>query len=293
VQIHDPYAVPGAYRKVQLHSHTTESDGRFHPAELLRMYKEAGYACVFLTDHNRVTRCDALDDETFLALPGTEDTVSRLRPLGPHLLRLFVGASLRGDDAQRYIEATEAEGGLCGLCHPTWTGNLWTGSWPVQAVTALRGYHLLEISNPHSRTADDVARWHAALGRPRASPVWGVAVDDCHGRAQFNRAWVAVKVPRIAADDLRRALRAGAFYASTGPAADFAVRGAAITARFDARMAVRFVDLAGRIRLAGEGSEASYTVAGDERYVRVEAASGRFAVWSQPFAVEADRSASA
>lgn len=289
VQIRDPYAVPGDYRKVQLHCHTTESDGRFRPAELLQMYKAAGYAFVFITDHNRVTRCDALDDETFLALPGTEDTVSRLRPLGPHLLRLFVGESLRGDDAQRYIDRTGTAGGLCGLCHPSWTGNLWSGAWPIDAITTLRGYHLVEIRNPHSRSADDVARWQAALRRPHAAPVWGVAVDDCHGRAQFNRAWIVARVPRIAAEDLRRALRAGAFYASTGPRADFAVEGATIMARFEEPMAIRFIDVAGRVRTAVEGADGGYTVQGDEQYIRVEAGSGRYVVWSQPFVIEADR----
>jgi len=288
VQTRDPYAVPGDYRKVQLHCHTTESDGRFRPAELLRMYKKAGYTFVFITDHNRVTRCDALDDETFLALPGTEDTVSALRPLGPHLLRLFVGESLRGRDAQGYIDRTETAGGLCGLCHPSWTGNLWTGAWPIDAVAALRGYHLVEICNPHSRPADDVVRWQAALRRPRAAPAWGVAVDDCHGRAQFNRAWIVARVPRMTADDLRRALRAGAFYASTGPAAAFAVRGTTITARFEEPMAMRFIDAQGRVRMAVEGADGGYPVRGDEQYIRVEAARGRYAVWSQPFAIKED-----
>ncbi len=128
MRVDDPYAVPGAYRKVQLHCHTTASDGSFRPSELLRMYKDAGYAFVFLTDHNRVTRCDVHDDDTFLALPGTEDTASRLRPLGPHLLRLFVTTSLPGGDPQVLIDRTAAAGGLCGLCHPSWSGNLWTES---------------------------------------------------------------------------------------------------------------------------------------------------------------------
>ena len=291
VLLHDPYAGPGDYRKVQLHCHTAESDGRFHPAELLRMYKDAGYAFVFITDHNRVTRCDALDDESFLALPGTEDTVSKMRPLGPHLLRLFVEDSLRGAGAQTYIDRTEAAGGLCGLCHPSWTGNLWSGSWPAAAVTGLRGYHLVEICNPHSRSADDVARWQIALRRPDLAPVWGIAVDDCHGRAQFNRAWIAAKVRKTAADDLRRALRSGAFYASTGPAADFGAHGTTVSARFDAPMTMRFIDAHGQVRLAAEGADGAYAVRGDEQFIRVEAGRGRYAVWSQPFIVSADPAA--
>ena len=287
VRIDDPYAVPGPYRKVQLHCHTTASDGSFRPAELLRMYKAAGYAFVFLTDHNRVTRCDVHDDETFLALPGTEDTVSYLRPLGPHLLRLFVAGSLRGGGAQGYIDQTAAAGGLCGLCHPSWTGNLWTGAWPPDAVRSLRGFHFVEIRNPHTRPDADVARWEMALRRGMP-PVWGVAVDDCHRRAQFNRGWIAARVPHVAAGDLHDALRRGAFYASTGPAGEFGVSGTAITARFEEPMAVRFIDAQGRVRLAVEGAEAEYPVRGDEHFIRIDAARGDYRIWSQPFVIRAE-----
>lgn len=290
LRIHDPYAVAGEYRRAQLHCHSTESDGTFRPEELLRMYKTAGYAFVFLTDHNRVTRCDALDDETFIALPGSEDTVSKVRPLGPHLLRLLVKTSARGDDAQRVIEETAAAGGMCGLCHPSWTGNLWTGSWPERTVAVLRGYHFIEISNPHSRSSDDIARWEAALRRPEG-PVWGVAVDDCHTRAQFNRGWIAVRVPRISADDLKRALQGGAFYASTGPAAEFGADGTTITARFEEPVSMRFIDARSRLRLAVEGTDGGYAIRGDEQYIRVEASRGRYAVWSQPFVIDEDRGA--
>ena len=284
MHIDDPYAVPGPYRKVQLHCHTTASDGSFSPAELLRMYKDAGYAFVFITDHNRVTRCDIHDDETFLALPGTEDTVSRLRPLGPHLLRLFVAGPLRGGGVQGFIDQTAAADGLCGLCHPSWTGNLWTGAWPRSAVQSLRGYHFVEIRNPHSRQEADVLRWEAALRR-RVPPVWGVAVDDCHRRAQFNRGWIAARVPRVSAGDLRDALRRGAFYASTGPSAEFDVTGTVITARFEEPLATRFVDAQGRVRQARQGTVAEYDVHGDEQFVRVEAVRGGYRIWSQPFLI--------
>ncbi|HEY6102654.1 MAG TPA: CehA/McbA family metallohydrolase [bacterium] len=290
LRIHDPYAVAGEYRRAQLHCHTTESDGTFRPEELLRMYKAAGYAFVFITDHNRVTRCDSLDDETFLALPGSEDTVSKMRPLGPHLLRMFATAPARGADPQRVIDETVAAGGICGLCHPSWTGNLWTGAWPERAVAALRGYHFIEIRNPHSRPQDDTARWEAALRRSTA-PVWGVAVDDCHTRAQFNRGWITIRVPRISATDLKRALQGGAFYASTGPAAEFGVEGTTITARFEEPLSMRFIDARSQVRMAVEGTDGGYAVHGDEQYIRVEASRGRYAVWSQPFVIDGDRSA--
>jgi len=43
---------------VDLHTHTTFSDGNMTPAELVRRYEAAGYAGVALTDHADMTNCD-------------------------------------------------------------------------------------------------------------------------------------------------------------------------------------------------------------------------------------------
>lgn len=285
VPIHDPYAVPGDYRKVQLHCHTTESDGRFRPRELLRMYKEAGYSFVFITDHNRVTCCEDLNDGTFLALPGTEDTVSYLLPpLGPHLARLFVDQPSRRGSAQDRINRTIAEGRLASLCHPSWTGNLWTGTWSPQAVTELRGYNFLEIVNPHSDIVKDLARWDAALRQHGPdSPVWAVAVDDCHRRDQFNRAWVMARVANLSARALRASLAAGAFYPSTGPEGRFWADGGVISAEFKEVLEARILDSTGRARATERSTTLSYSVQGNEGYLRVEGVSPRGRIWSQPF----------
>lgn len=289
--IRNPYAVPGEYRKAQLHCHTTESDGCFAPADLLRRYKEAGYSFVAITDHNRVTRCVELDDATFLAVPGTEDTASRLRPLGPHMVRLFVHASLPPGGAQEAIDRTSQDGGVTVLCHPSWTGNLWTGSWSKIAVARLRGYHLIEIWNPHSNSGRDVARWEAALARSGAgggfrSAPWAVAVDDCHHAHQFDRGWIMARVPEISLAALKFALTAGAFYASTGPEATFGVRGERIEAEFSEVLAARIIDDRGDAHTADRGRGVSHLLRGGERYVRIEAHADGGAVWSQPFWVD-------
>jgi hypothetical protein len=198
---------------------------------------------------------------------------------------LFVARSLRGG-AQDTIDRTVSADGLCGLCHPSWTGNLWTGAWPPGAVRSLQGYHFVEIRNPHTRPEADILRWEAALRRG-VPPVWGVAVDDCHRRSQFNRGWIAARVPHVNAGDLRDALRRGSFYASTGPAAEFGVTGIEITARFEEPMSARFVDEHGRVRLAVQGTVAEYAVRGDEQFVRVEAVRGGYRIWSQPFLTRA------
>jgi hypothetical protein len=249
------------------------------------MYRDAGYSFVCITDHNHVTLCNDLNDHRFQTIPGTEDTVSRFLPvLGPHMGRLFVDAPLREGSPQERIDRTLADGGIVSLCHPSWNGNLWTGAWKQQTLVALGGFHLLEVWNPHSRSGEDTRLWGAVWrARGPAAPVWGVAVDDCHSHKQFNRGWISVKVPEISAAALRRALRDGAFYASTGVVGDFSAVGQIITVQLEDRGHIRFVDSRGIVQSEVDGTESRYAVRGDEQFVRVEVSSPAGMAWSQPF----------
>ena len=289
-RIADPYAVPGRYRKAQLHCHTTNSDGAHAPRGLLERYRAAGYTFVVFTDHERVTVCEDLNDGTFLALPGVETAVGRpFWPLGPHLGRLGAPGPLRVRGAQAAIDATVAAGGVVSLHHPAWTGNLWTGTWSVAEMSALRGYHLVEISNHHSANQADVERWTAVLARRGpAAPVGGVAVDDLHRDRDFDTGWVMVKTAAVTPEAFLDALRGLAVVASTGPHAEFGARDGTIFCGTDAKR-IRFLDARGRVRRETPGPEAAYAPEGDEGFVRVECAdaAGR-AAWSQAFWISRD-----
>lgn len=284
-RIADPYAVPGQYRKAQLHCHTTRSDGTDAPRVLLERYRAAGYAFVVFTDHERVTTCDDLNDGAFLAVPGVETAVGRpFRPLGPHLGRIGAPGPLHVRGAQAAIDATISAGGVVSLHHPGWTGNVWTGRWSVAEMVALWGYHLIEISNHHSATRADVERWATVLARRGpAAAVGGVAVDDLHRDRDFNTGWVMVKTSSITTEAFLGALRGRAIVASTGPHAEFGERGGTIVCGTDAD-AIRFLDARGGVRYERPGPEAAYRPDGDEGFVRVECAgaAGRTA-WSQAF----------
>jgi hypothetical protein len=289
--IHNPYARTGVFRRAQLHCHTTESDGRITPRDLLQMYRDAGYSFVCITDHNRVTRCDDFNDTEFLALPGTEDTVTRwISPLGPHMIRLLVDAPLRSGTTQERIDRTRVSGGIVSLCHPSWNGNLWTGSWNPRTIRALRGFHLFEVWNPHSRADEDTRRWVAALqAHGPQEPIWAVAVDDCHHRDQFNRGWIMVKTTDVSVDAFRAAMLAGSFYATTGPVADFTVADRTIGVDLNPAGMIHFIDAAGGVLYRTTGSSAAYALTGNEELVRVEAVVAGARLWSQPFWVTSAR----
>jgi hypothetical protein len=288
VRIKDPYAGPGVFRKAQLHCHTTGSDGALSPADVAARYRAEGYAFVVFTDHNRVTSHADLNDDTFLALPGIEATVPRpFRPMGPHLGRLGAPGDLGARRAQAAIDATVAAGGVVSLHHPGWTGNLWSGRWSLDEMVTLRDYHLVEISNHHSASDAEVRRWATVLARRGpAGNVSGVAVDDLHRSRDLNTGWVLVKTSAVNAHAFLDALRRGAVIASTGPAAEFTVRGAVIACATDAS-GIRFLDAAGQLRREACGPEAEYEPDGGEGFVRVECVSRRGpTAWSQAFWLE-------
>lgn len=58
--------------KANLHCHSVLSDGRKTPQELKKMYKEAGYSILAITDHERPTQHQQLSDADFLLLTGYE-----------------------------------------------------------------------------------------------------------------------------------------------------------------------------------------------------------------------------
>ena len=58
--------------KVNLHTHSTVSDGRLTPEELKELYKSRGYSAIAYTDHRNCVPHIELTDDTFVALTGTE-----------------------------------------------------------------------------------------------------------------------------------------------------------------------------------------------------------------------------
>lgn len=68
------YLLPetGRFFKVNLHSHTTISDGQQTPEEVKRTFQEMGYSAVAFTDHEIMLDHSDLSDDDFIALTGYE-----------------------------------------------------------------------------------------------------------------------------------------------------------------------------------------------------------------------------
>ena len=117
-----PFGAQGNWYRGALHVHTTNSDGRGSPAEVLERYRDAGYHFVVLTDHDKVTRADG--PEGLLVLPGIELGCSTERPrkfwhiVGIGCEREPDGAFTKARDIVKFLRK-HAELVLAG--HPYWS----------------------------------------------------------------------------------------------------------------------------------------------------------------------------
>lgn len=285
VEITDPYAGGGVFRKAQFHMHTANSfdgDKNFPPAVTAQVFKDAGYAFIVFTDHDVITQYSALNDDTFYAGSGYES--SGAGHIGALLLDSHVNQLL---PAAARIAAIEKAGGIAFMNHPDWEIG-----FSAEQLLALHGYQALEIFNAIStktpqQQADNLEKWRQVLNaRGPGEPVWAVAVSDTH-RGSTGGGWEMVKTSAVNEQALRGAIRRGSMYASNGPefATLHAVNGWIVAAAAGAGPHhVKFIDAAGQAVYESDALSAQYHPSGDEGWLRVELSDGAgHTAWSQPF----------
>jgi len=288
----NPFQQDGRWYRANLHTHTTESDGKT-PLDLrIRQYREAGYAILAVTDHNMVVDVAGRSTEDFLLINGIEEGVEGFREGHRfHILCLNVPAGFEFDknlDPNTIFAQVNAVGGVAFLAHPYWS------ACNAQDFMALRGCAGIEVwnssqwGNCHSLAS---VHWDMALDAGVRLPA--IAADDTHsgpeGDWDLCAGYTWLKMPELSAEALMEALRTGSFYSSTGPVIyDFAVEDGLASARFSEARQARLVGWGPRGRrvwdpAGGPISEARVEVNEGWRYVRleVEDACGHTA-WANP-----------
>ena len=235
----------GNWYKGNLHSHTTNSDGHLTPAESVRMFRDHGYSFLAFTDHDRYSdyRND-FDGDDFIIIPGYEASAVLYKDFGlkkrvkVHHVNALLGTSRMVREAREplpehleilpqrvyfkewngaavlrdMVERMRGMGFIAMYNHPVWS------RVSEYEFAGEAGIFALEIFNydteNESGTGFDTTHWDVMLRAGRR--VWAVATDDGHSPDRLGGGWVMVNAHKDA-DDVLRALRAGAFYASCGP----------------------------------------------------------------------------
>jgi hypothetical protein len=285
MQIVNPYPREGVrWLRGNLHAHTNQSDGTLSPEELVAAYDRLGYHFLGVSDHDRITPLDHLQQGTRMVLIHGEEVGG-----GPHTLAVHVHERIEPrTERQDVLRRVAEQGGITVLNHPNW-GTTFC-HWPHSTIESLVGYTGIEIYNAvidlleGSSLATD--RWDRILSS--GVRAWGFAHDDAHHANEIGRAWIQVAAPEPTLEGILEALRAGAFYASTGVTIqDVGVRDGTITIHAPDCQRFRFVTRHGAIRCFADGPRAGYTPTGDEGHVRIECYGyGDALAWTQPFWIE-------
>lgn len=207
------------YVKVALHTHSTASDGKLAPKDVVDFYKIHGYGVVALTDHNKITRIEVKNFDSPLVIQGMEISKGHSTLGEPyHLVVLGIedDGITRIGDLQDLMDFVNRDGGVAILAHPHWSGLVY------QDLISIQGYVAMEIFNYGCEVEVSkgfaFSSWDSLLSS--GYRVWGVAVDDSH-RYVFppidaNGGWTVLLLRELNTDEVLKAIRNGSFYSSTG-----------------------------------------------------------------------------
>lgn len=214
-----------------LHCHTTRSDGRGDPADVIRLHYRNGYDFLALTDHRYYNYTNFAPEVPITIIPGMEydNTFERGKGfrcfhtvcIGPAKedgngydqdQRLESGTAKNQEEYQPYLDEIHANGNLTIYCHPEWS------STPARYFDKLEGNFAMEIWNSGCALSNDndtdAAYWDEILGQGKL--IYGVATDDGHAMAHHCNGWVRVRAENNISAILE-ALKDGKFYSSCGP----------------------------------------------------------------------------
>ncbi len=214
-----------------LHCHTTRSDGKGDPADVIRLHHENGYDFLAITDHRNYNYENYAPEIPITILPGMEfdNTFERSKGfrcfhtvcIGPAKedgngyeqdQRLESGKAKNQEEYQPYLDEIHANGNLTVYCHPEWS------STPARYFENLKGNFAMEIWNSGCVLScdmdKDAAYWDEILGQGKV--IYGVATDDGHGMHQHCNGWVMVRAENNI-NAILAALKDGKFYSSCGP----------------------------------------------------------------------------
>lgn len=280
------------------HGHSTVSDGKDTPEENIRLYEEAGYDYLALSEHDTLLDTTALQHNTSLCLvPAIEVTSC----FGQTLLYLGADREMpkKKWTPRQIMDAVHEAGGLFIYDHPNWKPVVdYTTDDLLDTMSGMVGMEIytgvIERLPGEAKATD---RWDRLLSK--GWRVYGHGTDDQHELVDCFLAWNSVQWPSetpVTWQGLVEACQQGRFYASTGVEIDRVGTDASDTEVIVSSDAdeIRWVIQDGIIARKATGGKDSFLISemadfqtGDRpTYVRAECLGrGNRMAWTQPFFV--------
>lgn len=284
--------------KGNLHTHTTRSDGRKTPDDVIALYRKSGYDFLALTDHWVVS--ETAQEQGMLLLGGCEYDVGTNAGEGIYHI---VGIGMEngrppalqkspGLTPQQIIDAIREAGGMAILAHPAWSLN---NAVDCMAFRGLAGVEIYNSVSGPPWNARPYAGDFVDMAAARGCLFSCFGADDAHFyEGEETRTCIWVKAEELTPAALMNATEKGDFYASQGPRFSLRREDNLLLVSCPDTPVERVTFFSDRVYVPdrvtrGKGlTQARYTVKPDDHFVRVELTDekGRMA-WSSPVDVTA------
>ena len=261
--------------KINLHTHTKDTDGHVSQAEAIRRYKKAGYDAIAITDH-WISKFNGREQGITLLSGGEYNTSYRDCMDGVyHIVGVGFTEAPSGikvdDPPQKIIDAIHAVGGVAILAHPAWSLNDPAQIMELRDVDATEIYNT--VSGVHfSRRPDSSLIIDMVASRGRYYPL--IAADDTHFYDNDDCvSFIMVRADSADAEVLIEAIRRGDYYASQGPEVHLYREGDEFVVRCSPCSEIRYYSnsvYTERVYYGDGITEARYKPKPVERYVRAE-----------------------
>ena len=219
----------GFFKKGNLHTHSTRSDGSNSPKEIAKVYKESGYDFLAITDHWVYGVHEDLNSEEFLLFPGTELDIETPERKDHHIVAIGLPDTNKIPDAytfekerftnqlstpERIIEYFGQKGNATIYAHPYWSKVDSSDIKYLQGILGIEIYNHgseFESNNGNSETYYD----HFLFVRNKT---FCFATDDAHDLLpHILGGFIVVKTKEFSHRGILQAIKDGSFYASSGP----------------------------------------------------------------------------
>ena len=295
----------GIWCKGNLHTHTTNSDGKLSPEDVIAEYKRLGHDFISLTDHRKYIYNKHLQSEDFIVIPGFEVDIN---PLGKNMCHHIVAVRSKisgknypdgyifsspeyksAETMQQAIDELNAHDNFAFYCHPVWSR---LAPDDFQDVIKMNGLIGMEIFNTgchlENNTGLSPSHTDAALRRGKMRYIF--ATDDCHhNQNDRGKGYIVVKADEKSEEGIVDAIIKGRFYSSRGPEIyDFGIKNNEVYIKCSdvreihfvayERLGCSFVGETGELR-----NSASCAVNTDWTYVRAEIIDNNgYQAWTNP-----------